>query len=208
MEARQHRADDLRDAVGDLVLILRHAAERHIAALELKLFGLLERTSELLRDFLRDRVAGHGNRAVVDLLVLEDDEVGRLRTHVENHRAPAELGIGELQRVADRDRRNVHHHRLETGRTHGIRHRTHALELRRHDQRRLVALRRHADELVVADDFVDRERDVLLDLVADLLFGVADGRNLRKPREDHLAAERHDERPRTDSLLAHDLVDR
>ena len=96
MEAREDRADHLRDAVGDLVLVLRHAAERDVAALELELFGLLEGTAERLRDVLRDEVAGDGDRAVVDLLVLEDDQVRRLRADVEDDRAARKAGVGEL----------------------------------------------------------------------------------------------------------------
>ena len=112
MKARKHRADDLRHPVGDLVGVFRDAAKRHVAALDLQLLGLLERAAERLGDLLRDRVAGVRNGPRVDLLVLDKDQVRRLRADVENDVAARKTRIRVAQRVQHRHLRDVNDDRL------------------------------------------------------------------------------------------------
>ena len=208
MEPRQHRADDLRDSVGHLVGILGDAAQRHVPALELQLLGLLQGAAERLRDVLGDRVAGDRNRAGVDLLVLDENEARRARADVQDHRAARRAGIRPAEGVVDGHRRNIDDLRRQPGGGHGIRDGTDLIELRGNDHRCLLALRRSTRKLVVADDFVDRERNVLFDFVAHKLLKLVrrHGRKLREAREHRLPVQRNDERGGLDALLAHDAL--
>ena len=188
MEARQRRAHQLRHPVGYLVGILRDAAERDVTALALESLRLLEGAGERLGDLLGDSVARHRDRPQVDLLVLHEDQRGRLGTDVQHDRAAGKTGVRPLERIQHRHRPHVHDHGVEARRNDRIRDLRHLVELCGHDHRRCVALGRGPDELVVPHYVIDRERDLLLHLVAHELLELVrrDGRELREAGEHHL----------------------
>ena len=210
IEARQHRATDLRDPVRRLVLVLRDAPERDITLRDLKLLRLLQRASERRGNLLRDGIARDRDRTVVDALAFRDHEGRRLGADVKDD--DAIVGVrGLTNQIHERERRDIHELDPETRADDGPGDGLDLVDLRRDDQHRLVTVRRVTDDLAVADHLVDRERDVLLDLVTDHLLELlraARHRNRREALEGHLPGDGNRDRARLDSLLADDLKKR
>ena len=193
-----------------LVFVLHDSAERHVRVLALELLRLVVRHAERRRDFLRDHVAGHGDRAVVELLPVDDHERRRLSADVEDDGAPV-AAPARLERVRERDRRDVDALGREPGAFDGRSDLLDLVGLGRHDHHVLLAVLVVSEDLPVADHLVDRERDVLLDLEADHLVelvGASRGRDRREAREHHLSGDRDRHGAGLYPLLADDLEDR
>ena len=211
MKARHHRATDLGHAVARRVFVFDNATEGDVRGGALVFLRLLRRAPERRAYLLRDRVARDGNRAVVELVAVDDHERRRLGADVEDDATPAVCGASMAKHVREGDRRYIDKLRSEPGAAHGGHDVLDLVDLRGDDHHVLLAVFVVAENLPVADHLVDRERDVLLDLETDHLVesvGPSGGCDGREAREHHLPGDRNCDRARLDALLADDLEER
>ena len=211
VKARHHRAAGLGHAVARRVLVLDNAAEGDVRGGALVFLRLLRRAPERGAYLLRDRVARDGDRAVVELVAVDDHERRRLGADIEDDAAPAVCGARVAKHVREGDRRDVHELRRESRATHGGHDVLDLVDLRGDDHHVLLAVFVVAENLPVADHLVDRERNVLLDLETDHLVEPvrpSGGRDGREAREHHLPGNRDRDWTRLDALLADDLEER
>jgi hypothetical protein len=133
------------------------------------------------------------DRTGVHLALLKKQQIARFGADIEQHRASFQIAIAEPERVAQRRWRHIHQLEPEPGALGGAEKAFHHIRLDRDQQHLQLAAGAAAHDLVIPDDFLQREGHILLRLVLDDLgdFGSIDRRQLDELREDMKAGRAH-----------------
>ena len=153
--------------------------------------GLFRADCELLGDLLGDRVARNGNGACEETVAVEKQQIGTAPADIEDHDAFVIADMVGTGHVIERRRSEIHQIRLEPDIVYGFDDAFDDIILDDNEHHlELVVLA--ADELVVPDHLVHRERHVLPCLVfndlADSRLLLGHRRQLHETHEGGLAA--------------------
>ena len=209
LKPRHHGAANLGNAIQGFILVLHHAAHGNVCVCELVALGLLYCASEILRDFLGDGSASHGDRAIVKLFTFNDGKRSGLSADIHHHNALIGICRISLYKIRNRNGSDAHDFRIEPRHLDGGGDALHLLDFGSHNQDGLVAVFRVAKNLMARDHLVDRERNVLLDVAADersKLLRVAHHRNRHSAQERHLPGNGNGHLAGPNALLAHDAL--
>ena len=141
------------------------AAQTDKSFLDLDPLRFPERELGLVGEVLRDRICTNVDAPAVDLALLEKQQVAGLGPDIQEHGAPVEIAVAEPERIAEGGRRDVDQSDLEPGCTGHLEQAVDNLVLDRDQQHFQFAGRGRTQDLVVPNDFLQRERDVLLRFV-------------------------------------------